>query len=57
MAKLSKDGHTVETSHAPEIVSLRAQGYTDAREPATVIVSQPAPEVVQAPKPFPKSSK
>lgn len=30
MAKLIKDGLTVETVFAPEIVSLRARGFMDA---------------------------
>lgn len=53
MAQLIKNGHTVTTTYAPEIVSLRAQGYTDA--PAPKPAEKPAePDAV---KPAPKTSK
>ncbi|MDO5743495.1 MAG: hypothetical protein Q4P23_03420 [Micrococcaceae bacterium] len=40
-----KSGHTVTTSYAPEIVSLRAQGYADVPEvptaEATEVIADP----------------
>lgn len=30
MPKLTKDGHTVETDYAPEVVALRSQGFTES---------------------------
>lgn len=36
MPRFTKDGLTVETDYAPEIVSLRAQGFVDAaKQPET----------------------
>lgn len=43
-------GHTVTTAHAPEIVSLRAQGYADvpAETPTEAAVASPAPKGTEA---------
>lgn len=43
-------GHTVTTTHAPEIVSLRAQGYADvpAEKPTEAAVEVPAPKSAEA---------
>lgn len=42
--------HTVTTAYAPEIVSLRAQGYADvpAEKPTEVAVETPAPKGTEA---------
>lgn len=56
MATLIKNGHSVTTSYAPEINSLRAQGYTEA--PATKQVAEPTDtQDSPAAKPAPKTSK
>ena len=43
-------GHTVTTTYAPEIVSLRAQCYADvpAEKPAEAAVETPAPKGAEA---------
>lgn len=43
-------GHTVTTTHAPEIVSLRAQGYADvpAEKPTEATAETPAPKGTEA---------
>lgn len=64
MAKLVKDGHSVETNHAPEIVALRSQGYADVPQfdeggilpsgPSVITNETGTDEVV---KPAPKPAK
>lgn len=46
MPKLTKNGHTVETSLPSEVVQLRAEGYTEATA-----------SKADAPAPAPKPSK
>lgn len=55
MAKLSKDGHTVETVYAPEIAALRSQGYRDVEAPKAAAPAEKGPEIDA--KPAPKSTK
>lgn len=46
MAKLIKNDHTVTTNYAPEIVTLRSQGYVDvpAEKPAERPATNGTPE-------------
>ncbi|WP_207797204.1 hypothetical protein [Arthrobacter glacialis] len=48
MATLSKNGHSVTTELAREIVSLRAQGYTEATAPKRDTVESKSVEHVKA---------
>ena len=49
-------GHAVTTTHAPEIVSLRSQGYIETPEAAVVAASESDTTAVEA-KPAKTASK